>query len=72
MLGITLAAALARLDAYLAAELAVLSGQEYEIAGRRLRRADLREIRAGVAHWNRQVQSLSARRRRRVVPSPGW
>lgn len=72
MPGIDLAAAQARLDAYLAAELAVLSGQEYEIAGRRLKRADLKEIRAGIEHWNQQVQSLSSGRRRAVVPRPRW
>jgi hypothetical protein len=72
MPGIDLSQAQARLDAYLAAELAVLSGQEYEIAGRRLKRADLREIRAGVEHWNRQVQALSGRRRRAIVPRPSF
>ena len=44
MAGITLAQAQAQLDAYLAAETAVLGGQEYQINGRRLTRADLRSI----------------------------
>lgn len=70
MPGIDLSTAQARLDAYLAAELAVLAGQEYEIAGRRLRRADLREIRAGVDMWNQRVQALSRGGRRAIVPRP--
>ena len=72
MAGITLAQAQARLDAYLAAELAVLGGQEYEIAGRRLRRADLREIRAGIAQWDQRVKDLSRNGRRAIVPRPGF
>lgn len=72
MPGIDLSAAQARLDAYLAAELAVLSGQEYEIAGRRLKRADLREIRAGIEQWDLRVKALSARRGRMVVPRPSF
>lgn len=72
MAGITLAAAQARLDAYLAAELAVLGGQEYEIAGRRLKRADLREIRAGIAAWDQRVKDLSRSSRRAIVPRPSF
>ncbi len=71
MAGITLTVAQARLDQYLAAELAVLSGQEYEIAGRRLRRADLREIRDGIQQWDQRVKSL-ARTRRAIVPRPSF
>ena len=70
MAGITLAQAQARLDAYLAAELAVLGGQEYEIAGRRLKRADLKEIRAGIDVWERRVKDLSRSSRRAIVPRP--
>jgi hypothetical protein len=69
MAGITLSTAQARLDLYLAAEAAVLGGQEYEIAGRRLKRADLAEIRAGIEAWNQRVQSLSGGRRA-LVPRP--
>lgn len=73
MSGITLAIAQERLDAYLAAELAVLSGQKYEIAGRSLQRADLREIRAGITQWDSRVKTLTqqaAGRRRVCVPIP--
>lgn len=59
MAGITLAQAQAQLDAYLAAETKVLSGQSYEIAGRKMTRADLADIRAGVEIWNQRVTTLS-------------
>lgn len=49
MAGITLAQAEAQLNAYLAAETAVLAGQSYEIAGRSLRRADLDMIQKGIS-----------------------
>ena len=72
---ITLAQWQSRLAAYLAAETAVLSGQEYEIdAGngsrRRLKRADLGEIRRGIAECNEAVSRLSSTRGRTryVVP----
>ena len=57
--GITLAQAQTQLDAYLAAETAVLTGQEYEIAGRRMKRANLAELQAGIKLWNERVQSLT-------------
>lgn len=59
MAGITLTQAQTQLDAYLAAETAVLSGQRYEIAGRMLQRADLGQIREGIATWNTRVVELS-------------
>lgn len=74
MAGITLAQAQAQLDAYLAAETAVLGGQSYEIAGRRLTRADLDAIQAGITAWNARVIALSGvagggmRRARTIVP----
>lgn len=58
-----------RLAAYLAAELAVLGGQRYEIDGRMLQRADLAEIRRGIDSWNQRVQALS-RGSRVIVPKP--
>jgi hypothetical protein len=74
MAGITLAQAQAQLDAYLAAETAVLGGQAYEIAGRRLTRADLQSIQLGIDSWNRRVASLSGSatgrtRARTIVPA---
>jgi len=61
MAGITLAAAKAQLDAYLVAETAVLGGQEYVIGSRRLKRADLAMIQAGITLWDRRVKELSSR-----------
>jgi hypothetical protein len=61
MAGITLAQAEAQLALYLAAEEKVLSGQSYEIAGRKLTRADLETIQAGITTWNGRVTDLSAR-----------
>ncbi len=73
MAGITLAQAQAQLDSYLAAETAVLTGQEYEIAGRRMRRANLAEIQAGITIWNQRVQALTlsaSGRGRAITVSP--
>ena len=75
MAGITQAQAQAQLDAYLAAETAVLAGQSYEIAGRKLTRADLLSFQAGIEAWNSRVQALarqSAGRSRSGTPRPGW
>lgn len=75
MAGITLAQAQARLDQYLAAEEAVLLGQQYEIGGRMLRRADLTAIQEGVNLWNERVEKLSAKsagRVRAISPRVGF
>ena len=74
MAGISLTTAQAQLDAYLAAETAILSGQEYSIGTRRLKRADLAMVQQGIALWNQRVQDLTARQRRGryVVPAPNF
>ncbi len=75
MAGITLAVATARLNAYLAAEEAVLLNQSYEIGDRRLTRANLAEIQRGVNLWNQRVQALSrsaSGRARAIVPRPSF
>lgn len=59
MAGLTLFQAQTQLDAYLAAETAVLTGQSYEIAGRKLSRADLDSIQTGIKTWNARVVTLS-------------
>lgn len=59
MAGITLLQAQTQLTAYLAAETAVLAGQSYEIAGRKLSRADLDSIQTGINTWNARVVTLS-------------
>ena len=58
MAGLTLVQSQTQLDAYLAAETAVLTGQSYEIAGRKLTRADLDSIQKGIALWNARVVTL--------------
>jgi len=74
MAGITLTLAQTQLDAYLAAETAILSGQEYVIGSRRLKRADLESVQAGITLWNQRAQDLTARqtRTRYVVPAPNF
>lgn len=63
----------ARLDAYLAAETKILAGQEYVVGmggtQRRLRRADLAEVRAEIASLRAQIAAAEAARdgRRRVL-----
>ncbi len=75
MAGITLEQAQAQLDKYLTAETKVLSGQAYELAGRSLTRANLKEITKGIEIWDRRVKELSAsasgRGRSRII-SPNW
>lgn len=73
MAAITLAQAQAHLDAWLAASLAVASAQSYEIAGRRLTRADADKIQAQIVYWTAQVSLLTSAsngrsRCRTVVP----
>lgn len=65
MAGLTLTQAQTQLDAYLAAETAVLTGQSYEIAGRKLSRADLDSIQTGIKTWNARVVTLSNQARGR-------
>jgi hypothetical protein len=74
MAGITLATAQTQLDAYLAAETAILSGQDYTIGNRRLTRANLATVQEGITLWNQRVQDLTARQRRgrSVVPAPNF
>lgn len=59
MAGITLIQAQTQLNAYLAAETAVLTGQKYEIAGRMLMRANLAEIQSGITLWQSRVVTLT-------------
>lgn len=73
MAGYTLLQAQAQLDAWLAANLAVVSGQRYMIGGRELWRVDAKEIREQIDYWNQQVTLLSYQqqgrsRSRTVVP----
>lgn len=67
MAGIDLNTAQAKLDAYLAAETAVLAGQDAIIDGNRFTRADLIAIQKGIEIWNTRVQRLSGGMRVREV-----
>lgn len=59
MAGITLTQAEAKLATWLDAEDRVAQGQEYSIGSRRLRRADLAEIREQVKFWDGKVKELT-------------
>jgi len=59
MAGLDLATAQAHLDQWIAADLAVATGQSYTIGGRSLTRANAAEIRRNIDYWNRWVQRLS-------------
>lgn len=58
-----------RRQAYLAAESAILQGQEYRIQdggmSRALRRADLSEVRAAIAELNAEIDRAQAATQRR-------
>lgn len=60
------------LDAWLAAELAVSTGQSYSIGGRSLTRASLSEIRQQIQFWRKEVDKLKQGNRGarvlRIVP----
>lgn len=58
--GITLAVAQVRLQAYLDAEQRVLGGQSFRFAdGREVTLADLKEIRSGLDYWSQTASRLS-------------
>ena len=58
----TLAQKIARRDAYLVAETAVLTGaQSYNAFGKSLTRADLSEIRAAITQLNREISAEEAK-----------
>lgn len=75
-MSITLQIAQQRLTQYLDAEAAVLGGQEYRIADRSLKRADLAEIRKGIEYWSDKIDNASigsaSGSRRSIVPQPLW
>lgn len=54
------------LKGWMLAETAVMSGQDYQIGSRRLRRADLREIGQRIKFWQNEVDRLESRSRIRV------
>ena len=56
-----------RLDLYYKAEEAILTGQEYSIGSRKLRRADLREVQSMMKLLENEVKSLEAGGKNRAV-----
>lgn len=62
MAGITLEQAQTHLDLWLKADIAVATGQSYEIGSRKLTRADASEIRKNINYWSAKVRSLSSGR----------
>lgn len=60
MSAISLATAQQQLNAYLAAEQAVLLKQSYEINGRKLTLANLKDIQEGIELWSQRVNTASA------------
>ena len=72
MAGITLVQAEAQLALYLAAEAKILKGQAVEMDGKRLTRADLSAVQAGVKLWDSRAKSLANSggkiRMRQVIP----
>jgi hypothetical protein len=57
---VTLEQAQAHLDAWLAADLAVSTGQSYSIATRALTRVNAAEIRAQIDYWTGKVNALTS------------
>lgn len=56
-----------RLQAYYEAEMAVLTGQSYQIGKRRLERANLSEIRNAIATLETEISNLENDGKRKVV-----
>lgn len=59
MTGVDVTIAQTHLDEALAAHTAVMNNQEYRIANRTYRRADLKDIQASITYWDKQVKSLT-------------
>lgn len=56
-----------RLDAYLKAETAILTSQEYRIGSRSLRRADLKEVQAKIKELQNEIARLESGGKNKVV-----
>ena len=64
-----------RLELYLKAERAILSGQSYEAEGLKLTRANLADVQDMIADLEALIGKLEAgsyKRRRIIVPKDGW
>lgn len=56
-----------RLDLYYKAEEAILSGQEYSLGTRKLRRADLSDVQSMIRTLEKKIKSLEAGGKNMVV-----
>lgn len=56
-----------RLDLYYKAEEAILSGQEYSLGTRKLRRADLSDVQSMIRTLEKEIKSLEAGGKNMVV-----
>jgi hypothetical protein len=72
MAGINLETAQTHLNAWLEAELAVSTGQEYRIGSRTLRRANLDDIQKQINYWRRVISDLTPKRRVYNVIPRDW
>lgn len=76
MAGITAAQAQAKLDLYLAAEDALVAGnQAYAVGDRSFTKADLAEIRKAIEYWDCRAKDLASQSSgagRSRSPSAGW
>lgn len=63
--GITKEVAQNHLDQWLEAELAITTGQSYQIGTRSLTRADLASVRQQIEYWSDKVEELQAKETRR-------
>ena len=64
----------ARLKLYLAAEIAILKGQSYEIEGLKLTRANLKDVQSMIAQLESEIAKFGKRpaRMKYIVPKDGW
>ncbi|AOZ91638.1 DUF6148 family protein [Paenibacillus crassostreae] len=68
-MSITLETANEHLNAWLAAELAVTTGQSYKIGSRELTRANLMQIRERINFWRKEADTLGKKQNGSKLPS---
>ena len=64
-----------RLELYINAEAAILSGQSYEVEGLKLTRANLKDVQAMIAKLQAELSALEAKLNNRArfrIMRPGW
>lgn len=63
----TLEVAKKHLNAWLEAEIAVSTGQSYQIGSRQLQRANLGQIKEQIKFWQNEVEKLERKSKRRGI-----